>query len=55
MSGALEGSEIVDASLGTMVITEVGEDFVEGTFSFSGTNNNGTTATVTNGRFRALK
>jgi hypothetical protein len=49
------GSEIVDASSGTMVITEVGEDFVEGTFSFSGTNNNGTTATVTNGSFRALK
>lgn len=49
------GSEIVDASSGTLVITEVGEDYVEGTFSFSGTNNNGTTAAVTNGSFRALK
>lgn len=49
------GSEIVDASTGTMVITGVGEEYVEGTFSFSGTNDNGTTATVTNGSFRAYK
>lgn len=49
------GSEIVDAATGTMVITEVSEEYVKGTFSFSGTNDNGTTATVTNGSFRALK
>lgn len=49
------GDEIVDASSGTMVITEVGDEYVEGTFSFSGTNDNGTTANVTNGSFRALK
>ncbi|RYG10931.1 MAG: hypothetical protein EOO07_21385 [Chitinophagaceae bacterium] len=49
------GEEIVDATTGTMVITEVTEHHVKGTFSFSGTNDNGTAATVTNGSFRALK
>jgi len=49
------GSEIVDASSGTMIITEVGQDYVKGTFSFTGINNNETTATVTNGSFRASK
>jgi hypothetical protein len=49
------GDEIVDASSGTIVITEVGDNYVEGTFNFSGTNNNETTAIVTDGSFRALK
>lgn len=49
------GQEIVDATSGTMVITEITENYIKGTFSFTGSNDNGTTATVTNGSFRSLK
>jgi len=49
------GSEIVDSSAGTLVITEITEEYFEGTFTFTGTNNNGTSATVTEGTFRAFR
>lgn len=49
------GDEVIDASSGTLVITELGADYVKGTFSFTGTNDEGTTATVTNGTFRAIR
>lgn len=47
------GEEVIDASSGTLVITELSDDYVKGTFSFTGTNEEGTTATVTNGSFRS--
>lgn len=47
------GEEVIDASSGILVITELGDEYVKGTFSFTGTNDEGTTATVTNGSFRA--
>ncbi|MCA6422830.1 MAG: hypothetical protein IM568_08450 [Flavobacterium sp.] len=47
------GEEVIDASSGVLVITELGDEYVKGTFSFTGTNDEGTTATVTNGSFRA--
>jgi len=47
--------EIVDATSGTLIITAVDDEYIVGTFSFSGTNDGGTAANVTNGSFRAYK
>lgn len=47
--------EVIDASSGTLVITELGDGYVKGTFSFTATNDEGTTATITNGTFRAIR
>lgn len=47
--------EVIDASTGTLVITELDEEYVVGTFSFSGTNEEGTNVVVTNGTFRAYR
>jgi hypothetical protein len=49
------GEEVIDASTGTLIITELDDEYVKGTFSFSGTNDEGTSVTVTNGTFRAYK
>lgn len=43
------------ATSGTMTITEVTATLVKGTFSFSGSNGDGTIVEVTNGSFVALK
>lgn len=48
-----EGEAVyIDATSGTITITSVTDDYVKGTFSFSG-DNEGTTVNVTNGEFRA--
>lgn len=47
--------EVIDASTGTLVITELDDEYVKGTFSFSGTNEEGTSVVVTNGTFRAYR
>ena len=47
--------EVIDASTGALVITELDDEYVKGTFSFSGTNDEGTSVTVTNGTFRAYR
>lgn len=47
--------EVIDATSGTLVITELGDGYVKGTFSFTATNDEGTTATITNGTFRAIR
>ncbi|RAR50465.1 DUF6252 family protein [Flavobacterium lacus] len=49
------GEEVIDASTGTLVITDLDAEYVKGTFSFSGTNDEGTTVVVTNGTFRAYR
>jgi hypothetical protein len=43
-----------ESESGSIKITSVGNDFVKGTFSFTGTSN-GTTYTVTNGKFRSFR
>ena len=43
-----------EADSGTITITSIGSEYVTGTFNFSG-DNNGTTVSVTNGSFRALR
>lgn len=44
----------IEATSGTLTITEMGSEYMKGTFSFTG-ELNGTTYTVTNGEFRAYK
>lgn len=47
------GDDTIEGTSGTLIITEVNEEYVKGTFNFSGTNENGQTINVTNGSFRA--
>jgi hypothetical protein len=47
--------QVIEASMGTLNITLLDDEFIEGTFSFSGTNDQGTGVTVTNGTFRAYR
>lgn len=48
-----EGESInMDATSGTITITSITEDYIVGTFSFSG-DNGGSTLTITNGQFKA--
>ncbi|MCS6968501.1 MAG: DUF6252 family protein [Cytophagales bacterium] len=52
--GYIENNNIADISRGALVITRMGEKWVEGTFNFEGsigTANNYRRITVTNGRF----
>ncbi len=47
------GDDIIEGTSGTLIITEIDEEYIKGTFNFSGTNEDGQTVTVTNGSFRA--
>ncbi|MDI1256430.1 MAG: DUF6252 family protein [Flavobacterium sp.] len=48
------GSDImVDSASGTINITSIDADYIKGTFSFTGTDFDGQTYTITNGSFRA--
>ena len=47
------GDDTIEATSGTLIITELDEEYIKGTFSFTGTNENGQTVTITNGSFRA--
>lgn len=42
------------ATTGTMIISEVTDEFVKGTFAFSGPNEDGSTVQVSNGSFTAF-
>lgn len=48
------GDVVFDAVDGTMSITTIGAEYMEGTFSFSG-ESNGTTFNISEGTFRAYK
>lgn len=48
------GDNTIEGESGTMVITELTDDYVGGTFSFTG-ENGGVMLTVTNGTFRAFR
>ncbi|WP_136668685.1 DUF6252 family protein [Flavobacterium sp. H122] len=50
-----EGESIyIDGTSGTITITSVTDDYIKGTFSFSG-DNEGATVNITNGEFKADK
>lgn len=49
------GDATYTATSGTLVITELNDDYVKGTFSFTGEDENGVTISVTNGSFRAYR
>ena len=42
-----------EATTGTLVITSITENFITGTFSFTGTDSEGTTYNITEGEFKA--
>ncbi|MDI1316974.1 hypothetical protein [Flavobacterium sp.] len=48
------GDTYVTATSGTMTVTSIGAEYMEGTFSFTGVDN-GTTYNITEGAFRAYK
>ena len=48
------GSETIDANSGTITITSIGAEYMQGTFSFSEVSD-GVTYNVTEGSFRAFK
>jgi hypothetical protein len=47
------GDDTIEGTSGTLTITEIDEEYIEGTFNFSGTNENEQTIHITNGSFRA--
>lgn len=49
------GDATYTATSGTLVITELNDDYVKGTFTFTGEDENGATVSVTNGSFRAYR
>lgn len=49
------GDATYTATSGTLVITELNDDYVKGTFTFTGEDENGVTISVTNGSFRAYR
>ncbi|HEX8561921.1 MAG TPA: hypothetical protein VF676_02970 [Flavobacterium sp.] len=53
-SVSMDGDTTVEATTGTLTITNIGTEYMEGTFSFTG-EANGTTYTITEGEFRAFK
>ena len=48
------GDVTFEGTSGTLKITSLTEDIIKGTFSFTGTDENGETVTVTNGSFTAF-
>lgn len=44
----------IQAASGTMIITNISDDFIQGTFEFVG-NNNGETITISDGEFKAYR
>ena len=49
------GDDTYTATTGTLVVTELTNDIVKGTFTFTGDDGNGVMVTVTNGSFRAYR
>ena len=48
------GSDVmVDSASGTITITSIDDEYIKGTFSFTGTDADGLPYTITNGSFRA--
>ncbi|WP_130735941.1 hypothetical protein [Flavobacterium sp. J27] len=49
------GNDTYTATSGTIVVTEINEEYIKGTFTFTGDDGNGTSVSVTNGSFRAYR
>jgi len=49
------GNDTYAATSGTLVVTEIDNEYIKGTFTFTGNDGNGVTISVTNGSFRALR
>lgn len=49
------GDDTYDAISGTLVVTEMDSEYLKGTFTFTGEDENGATVSVTNGSFRAYR
>lgn len=49
------GDATYTATSGTLVVTEMDNEYLKGTFTFTGEDENGATVSVTNGSFRAYK
>ena len=55
-AASIDEDNVIDATAGTLKITSMGAEYMEGTFSFTGTGDvNGTAYTITDGEFRAYK
>lgn len=49
------GDSTYTATSGTLVVTEMDSEYLKGTFTFTGEDENGATVSVTNGSFRAYR
>lgn len=49
------GDVTYTATSGTLVVTEMDSEYLKGTFTFTGEDENGATVSVTNGSFRAYR
>lgn len=49
------GDDTYTATTGTLVVTEIDNEYIKGTFTFTGDDGNGVMVTVTNGSFRATR
>lgn len=49
------GNDTYTATSGTIVVTEINDEYIKGTFTFTGDDGNGTTVSVTDGSFRAYR
>lgn len=49
------GDATYTATSGTLVVTEMDSEYLKGTFTFTGEDENGATVSVTNGSFRAYR
>lgn len=50
-----QGDQTIDGTAGTLNITAINENYIEGTFNFTGEDGDGTPFTVTDGSFRAFR
>lgn len=50
-----QGDITIDAVSGTLVITTINDDFIQGTFNFTGEDEDGMTYNITEGSFKADK
>ncbi|ALM50112.1 hypothetical protein AMR72_15125 [Flavobacterium psychrophilum] len=50
-----QGDVTIDGTNGTLTITALNEDYIEGTFNFTGNDSDGNSFNITNGSFRAYR
>ncbi len=50
-----QGDVTIDGTSGALTITSLNEDYIEGTFNFTGNDSNGNSFNITDGSFRAYR